>query len=138
MNTNDLNTRQYTLHKYLLKNTSRYLTRQEILTDLKEIYNYNDSDNLYYDKSAIMLTKDIKAINKSGIIQKIIISNSRKGIKIATEIEAKENLEKEFHSILNKLTRYYQKRDKMLLDGQMRLKFGKGYEREFIESFVKV
>lgn len=133
----NLNTRQFTLHKYLLKNSNRYLTRQEILNDLKDVYGYENEDNLYYSKAAVILTKDIKVINENDVIQKIIVSNSKKGIKIATEQEAKEELEKEYNSIIAKLTRYHKKMNKAKLDGQMRLKFGK-YEREFIESFVRV
>lgn len=129
-----LNTRQWKLYEYL-KQCKGWKKRIEVLRDLKELYNYNEEDNLYYNKSAIELTKDIKAINSNGVIQKLIISNSKKGVKIPTEQEAIESLSKEHKQIMSKLKRYYGKLNKIKDNNQIRLIFNN--ERNYVESFIK-
>lgn len=133
----ELNTRQFVLYEYLKLKSEKGLwtKREKILEDLSEYYNYNPKKSLYYNDAAKHLTQDIKAINDSFLIQKIILSNSYRGIKIANEEEADIYLSKEKAAILNKFKGYYNKLRKMKSDGQMRLTFN--YERDVIEAFIK-
>lgn len=133
----ELNSRQFVLYQYLKFRSEKGLwtKRERILEDLSEYYHYNPKKSLYYNEAAKHLTQDIKAINDSFLIQKIILSNAYRGIKIANEAEAAVYLEKEKIAILNKFKGYYNKLRKMKADGQLRLTFN--YERDIIEAFIK-
>lgn len=133
----ELNSRQFVLYQYLKLRSEKGLwtKRERILEDLSEYYHYNPKKSLYYNEAAKHLTQDIKAINDSFLIQKIILSNAYRGIKIANEEEAAVYLEKEKIAILNKFKGYYNKLRKMKADGQLRLTFN--YERDIIEAFIK-
>ena len=72
-----LNRRQWVLYEYLkLRENKEWKTREQILNDLSEYYDYRPktNNNLYYNKSAVLLTKDILKINNNQTIQKIVIS----------------------------------------------------------------
>ena len=92
------------------------------------------SAEVFHDsKARHMLTADIRAINKSDVIQKIIISTG-KGVKIASSAEFEKYINAEFASIFRKLERTRQKAKKAGLDGQMRIVLGS--ERDTIEAFA--
>ena len=133
-----LNTRQWVLYEYLkLKSENgQWRKREQILEDLSEYYPLNNNVNLYYNTAASEITKDIKILNESDVIQKIIISNSQKGIKIATEEEVKTHLNNNMKNIVKRLKKHYNMINKAKLNNQYRLTFGKGYEKLYIESFI--
>lgn len=130
----ELNARQWALYNLLKNNPDRRFTQIEIVYALKEFYDTSFYNDQFHDSAARhLLTKDIRAINSSDVIQKIIISNS-KGVKIASAAEFEKYIGAEFAAIFRKLERTRQKARKAGLDGQMRIVLGK--ERDTIEAFA--
>lgn len=133
----ELNARQWAVYNLLKNNPDRYMTQQEIAYALQEHFDTVTlafSNEPFHDTAARhTLTKDIRTINKSEAIQKIIISNS-KGVKIANREEFTQYINAEFASIFRKLARTRQKARKAGLDGQMRIVLGN--ERDTIEAFA--
>lgn len=132
-----LTTRHWKLYKVLKSKAKEgiWATRKEILQEesLKKYYPMGEK-GIYYEDSAKMLTTDIRELNEHPTIQKIILSNSHKGIKIATKEEAYIQLNKDKANLLKRLSRVYAKYKKMAQDGQYRIVFNT--ERDFIESFI--
>lgn len=132
----ELNARQWAVYNLLKRNPDRYMTQQEIAYMLPDYFSEEDygfADVPFHDSNARhILTKDIRAINNSEAIQKIIISNS-KGVKIASSEEFERYINAEFAAIFRKLARTRQKARKAGLDGQMRIVLGQ--ERDTIEAF---
>lgn len=132
--TSELNARQWALYNLLKNNPDRYMTQLDIAVKLKEFYPLGFTADTFHDSPARhMLTKDIRHINKSEVIQKVIISNSQ-GVKIASSAEFEQYINAEFASIFRKLERTRQKARKAGLDGQMRIVLGN--ERDTIEAFA--
>ena len=131
---NELNARQWAVYNLLKNNPDRYMTQLEIVYALKEFFDVSFYNDQFHDsKSRHTLTKDIRAINKSEVIQKIIISTP-KGVKIANQEEFAKYIDAEFAAIFRKLARTRQKARKAGLDGQMRIVLGS--ERDTIEAFA--
>lgn len=129
----ELNARQWAVYNLLKNNPDRYLTQLDIVLKLREWFVLDFTADTFHDSNARhTLTKDIRAINNSATIQKIIISNS-KGVKIASSEEFEKYINAEFASIFRKLARTRQKAKKAGLDGQMRIVLGS--ERDTIEAF---
>lgn len=130
----ELNPRQWALYNLLKNNPDRYMTQIEIAYGLREYYDTSFYNDQFHDSpTRHMLTNDIRKINASERIQKIIISNS-KGVKIASSEEFAKYINAEFASIFRKLARTRQKAKKAGLDGQMRIVLGS--ERDTIEAFA--
>ena len=130
----ELNARQWAVYNLLKNNPDRYLTQLSIVYALKEYFDVSFYNDQFHDSAARhLLTKDIRAINQSEAIQKIIISN-RNGVKIASRKEFEQYINAEFASIFRKLARTRQKARKAGLDGQMRIVMGQ--ERDTIEAFA--
>jgi ribosome-binding protein aMBF1 (putative translation factor) len=130
----ELNARQWALYNLLKNNPHRYLTQIEIAYGLREYYDTSFYNDQFHDSATRhLLTKDIRAINSSSVIQKIIITNS-KGVKIASAAEFEQYINAEFAAIFRKLARTRQKAKKAGLDGQMRIVLGS--ERDTIEAFA--
>lgn len=130
----ELNARQWALYNLLKNNPDRYLTQIEIAYGLQEYYDTSFYNDQFHDSpTRHQLTNDIRTINKSEVIQKIIISTS-KGVKIASQEEFAKYINAEFASIFRKLERTRQKAKKAGLDGQMRIVLGS--ERDTIEAFA--
>lgn len=133
----ELNARQWALYNLLKNNPDRYMTQREIVRALPSYYVFLppwDEETAFHDsKARHTLTKDIRTINNSDVIQKIIISNS-KGVKIASSAEFEQYINAEFAAIFRKLARTRQKAKKAGLDGQMRIVLGN--ERDTIEAFA--
>ena len=130
----ELNARQWALYNLLKNNPDKYLTQIEIAYALREFYDTSFYNDQFHDSAARhTLTADIRTINKSDVIQKIIISNS-KGVKIANREEFEKYISAEFASIFRKLARTRQKAKKAGLDKQMRIVLGS--ERDTIEAFA--
>lgn len=130
-----LNSRQWALYRYLSERGNQWTKQEEIATALPEWYCQIDSDNFHSTKARRIMSKDIMAINSSTVIQKIIISNTKYGIKLATEDEWKQAIKREYVSVFKKLKRIRHKEHKGYLDGQMRLVFRS--ERDVIEAFLR-
>ena len=133
----ELNPRQWAVYNLLKNNPDRYMTQQEIANALPNYFvsfmNPYDESTFHDSAARHMLTKDIRTINKSDVIQKVIISNS-KGVKIASSAEFEQYINAEFAAIFRKLARTRQKAKKAGLDGQMRIVLGS--ERDTIEAFA--
>ena len=130
----ELNPRQWAVYNLLKNNPDRYLTQLEIAYALKEYYDTSFYNDQFHDSATRhLLTKDIRAINKSEVIQKIIISTP-KGVKIASSEEFERYINAEFAAIFRKLARTRQKAKKAGLDGQMRIVLNS--ERDTIEAFA--
>lgn len=133
----ELNPRQWAVYNLLKNNPDRYMTQQEIALALPNYFvsfmNPWDESTFHDSAARHMLTKDIRAINNSEVIQKIIISTG-KGVKIASSAEFEQYINAEFAAIFRKLARTRQKAKKAGLDGQMRIVLGN--ERDTIEAFA--
>lgn len=136
---NELNTRQWGLYNYLKEQKGQPVFQRKICLDLKdkfEEYNFKADANFHESKARIILTSDIRHINNSDVIQKVIVSSS-KGIYISKKEGYAETLQREWNAILRRIKRFNKKRQKILLDNQCKLILGKGNEREVIEAFIK-
>ena len=130
----ELNPRQWAVYNLLKNNPDKYLTQIQIVYALKEYYDVSFYNDQFHDSAARhMLTNDIRKINNSDVIQKVIISCS-KGVKIASSEEFARYINAEFASVFRKLARTRRKAKKAGLDGQMRLVLGS--ERDTIEAFA--
>lgn len=130
----ELNSRQWALYRYLVERGDQWTYQEDIAYALHEWYCPTSNEDFHNTKERKLMTKDIQAINNSTIIQKIIISNPKYGVKLATEDEWRESIRREYISVFNKLKRIRHKERKGCLDGQMRLVFKS--ERDVIEAFL--
>ena len=130
----ELNARQWAVYNLLKNNPDRYFTQKEIVYALSIHFDMGFFPEQFHDSNARhTLTKDIRTINKSEVIQKVIISTP-KGVKIASSAEFEQYINAEFASIFRKLARTRQKAKKAGLDKQMRIVLGS--ERDTIEAFA--
>jgi hypothetical protein len=131
-----LMTRQWKLYEFLKANDDKWLTQHEIALGLKELYGAFGGEAIAFHDSDIRLriTEDIRALNNSDIIQKIILS-SPKGIKIANEEEYREWSLSKWKSIKGMIRRLVGKDQKAKLNGQVKLVFGESVARDFYETF---
>ena len=129
----ELNTRQWALYNFLKEQGDEWTTQYEVAFALVEHYGKPDKDNFHDSKARLQMTRDIRKINTSSVIQKVIIS-SPKGIKIANAEEFDRHVQKEIKAAIRKLLRAKQKAAKGQMDGQMRLTFGA--ERDTIKAFI--
>lgn len=130
----ELNPRQWALYRLLNNTPDTYWTQLELAYALRKYYDTSFTDDQFHDSATRhQLTSDIRAINKSEVIQKIIISN-RRGVKIANREEFEQYINAEFAAIFRKLARTRQKARKAGLDGQMRIVLGQ--ERDTIDAFA--
>lgn len=131
----ELNSRQWALYNALKEQGDEWRVQAEIATLIPE-YNYDGSEDwrLFHDSPARhLMTADIRAINESTVIQKVIIS-SGKGIKIANKDEFDRYIRKEIMSSVRRLMRAKRKAAKGAKDGQMRIVFGS--ERDTVKAFL--
>lgn len=132
----ELNTRQWALYNTLKEQGDEWRVQAEIATLIPE-YHYDGTGDFkdFHDCAARhIMTADIRAINESAVIQKVIIS-SGKGIKIANKEEFERYIRKERQAAIRKLLRVRIKEKKGNLDGQTRITFGQ-YERDTIKAFI--
>lgn len=131
----ELTSRQWTLYN-LLKTKKDWVKQAKIQSDLPNEYPliYEDKDMPFHDTSARQsITKDIRAIKNSDVIQKIILSKSS-GIKIATAEEFDEYFERKSASLKRQFKLLYKQLKKAQMNEQTRIKFGS--ERNYIEAFI--
>lgn len=133
---NELNSRQWALYNALKEQGDEWRVQAELASIIPD-YNYDGSEDwrLFHDNPARhIMTADIRAINESAVIQKVIIS-SGKGIKIANKEEFDRYIRKEIMASVRRLMRAKLKAKKGGLDGQTRITFGQ-YERDTIKAFI--
>ena len=131
----ELNNRQIALYNFLLQRNNVWTYQEDIAKALPDYYAPIEETTDYHNtRERYLMTKDIRAINESSVIQKVIISNPKKGIKIATETEWQECIKREYISVFNKLKRIRKKERKGALNNQTRLVFKS--ERDTIEAFL--
>ena len=126
-----INQRQLNLYNYLL-NQEGWVNRIDILRALAVDYNFHDFGDLYHNPSAVLLTSDIRALNNSSEVRKLIIHNSKRGIKIATKDEAREFLRKDQVENIKRMQKHYFLQEKLYKDGQGSMQ---GETIQFLETF---
>jgi len=134
---NDLTPRAWALYRALKAAAGRKMSDKELLEMLPD-YGYAqemiDNPNRQFNNttSCRELRKDKHLIRKSARIQKILVNG-----KIANTVEeAAKFLRKKKIRALTLLKEYYGEMEKLSLDGQMRMQFGK--ERDHIEAILKL
>ena len=130
----ELNARQWSLYKHLKENGGTWEKQRDIARSLPDLYQITEGQPFHDSGARLLMTKDIQAINKSDIIQKIIISNSQ-GVKLANKEEARQFIAGRLASVIAALERVRKLERKAGLDGQLRLVFGR--EREIIQAFAE-
>lgn len=128
----ELNARQWRLYDLLKAQGDTWTKQRELAELLPDLYpiaagNFHDSG------ARLLMTRDIREINKSDVIQKIIIS-SKKGVKLANEEEAQRYIAGKYSAVFGGLDRVRRLERKAGLDGQTRLIFGR--ERDIISAFI--
>lgn len=126
-----LTTRQWILYRYLKKNYAEgvYISKYQICQDIEQ-YKYNTKQT----RMCRDIESDIRALNSSDEIHKIIVSN-RVGYKIGNKQEVweylmkREDKQRNSYILTNKLW------EKARLNKQMRETYGT-QERDTIESFM--
>ncbi|MEG2688259.1 MAG: hypothetical protein RSA24_03740 [Clostridia bacterium] len=129
----ELNNRQWRLYDFLKSQGDKYTKQIEVAKNLEQFYGECSEDNFHDSKVRFLITSDIRFINQSGIIQKVIISNAN-GIKLSNEEEFDSYINAELSAIFRKLSRARIKLNKASKNNQGRIVFGG--EREFIEAFI--
>lgn len=130
-----LTPRQWALYNYLKERGDEWTTQLDIAYALKDFYDVSFENDKFHDSRArLQLTMDIRALNESDVIQKIIMSGS-KGVKIANESEFNSYIGREINAAVRRLMRAKKKAEKGNRNGQMRLVLHK--ERDTIEAFLR-
>lgn len=130
-----LTPRQWALYNFLKERGDEWTTQLDIAYALEDYYDTSFTDDKFHDSRArLQITMDIRALNDSDVIQKIIMSGS-KGVKIANESEFDTYIGREIMAAVRRLKRAKRKAEKGNRDGQMRLVLNK--ERDTIEAFLR-
>lgn len=137
MTDNNLHSRQFKLYNYLKKNKDKWVTQAQIARDLPAVYPCREEDfNDFHNSTArYAITNDIRALNDSGLIQKVILSNG-KGVKIANEEEFNAHIGGLINSAVRRLQRVKKIAEKGSKNGQLKIKLSP-YEREEIKAFIE-
>ena len=127
----ELTPRQWVLYEFL-KSQNDWVKQEHISSSLPE-YSVTEKDTPFHDTMARMhITNDIRAIKKSEVIQKIVISNA-KGVKIANVEEFDEWFKRKAISLKKQMGLLYKQLKKAQLNNQTRIVYNS--ERDFIEAF---
>lgn len=130
----ELTARQWELYNLLKNNPDKYFQQEEIAALLNDFYPSGaDAPNFHDSAARVQITNDIRAINNSDVIQKIIITNSF-GVKLASKEEFEKYINAQFAAIFRRLERTRKKAKKAGLDGQMRIAFNQ--EHPVIEAYT--
>ena len=133
MQKDNLTTRQWALYNFLKDNyeDGLYISKETICTWLPEHYQIKDNET----RTCRTIENDIREINNCDLIQKIIVSN-KVGYKIGNKEECLRYLKKRWDRDIKSIELNRKLSEKVGLDNQMRLTFGKGFERDYIETFM--
>lgn len=131
-----LTSRAFALYEFLKKQNG-WVTQRDIALQLPSVYpcRVEDMEDFHNSAARHCITDDIRTLNNSGMIQKIILSGAR-GVKIASEEEFDAHIGKMINAAVRRLQRVKKIAEKGNRDGQMKIKLG-AYERECIEAFIK-
>ena len=129
----DLTPAQWELYNLLKQryDDEKYISKKEICEALPNYYQIKENET----RTCRDIEFDVRAINDSDIIQKIIVSNS-KGYKIGTKEQVADYLTGRKVEATKSLCLTYKLIHKAELNNQCKIAFGKG-EREYIESYIK-
>lgn len=131
---NELNARQWQLYELLKARGDVWTKQRELAELLPDLYTH-DAAQAFHDSAArLLMTNDIRALNKSDVIQKIIISSAR-GVKLANKGEAQAFIVGKYAAAVKKFEAARKMERKVGLDGQGRLVFGA--ERPIIQAFLQ-
>ena len=130
---NELNARQWRLYDLLKERGDTWTKQRELAELLPDLYPTERAQPFHDSRARLLMTKDIRAINKSDVIQKIIISSAR-GVKLANKEEAEGFIAGKYSAVFDSLERVRKLERKAGLDGQARLVFGR--ERDTIKAFI--
>lgn len=126
----ELTTRQWKLYEFL-KSQTDWVKQEHISSSLPDLYGTDETP--FHDTMArINITNDIRAIKKSDVIQKIVIS-SPKGVKIANEDDFGLYFDRKLISLKKQMKLLYKQLKKAQANNQTRIVFKS--ERDFIEAF---
>ena len=126
----ELTSRQWKLYNFL-KEQDDWVKQERISSSLPDLYGTDETP--FHDTIArINITNDIRAIKKSDVIQKIVIS-SAKGVKIATQYDFGIYFDHKLKALKKQIKLLYKQLKKAQLNNQTRIVFNS--ERDFIEAF---
>ena len=126
----ELTTRQWKLYEFL-KSQEDWVKQEHISSSLPDLYGTDETP--FHDTMArINITNDIRAIKKSDVIQKIVISSS-KGVKIATQDDFGIYFDRKLKALKKQMKLLYKQLKKAQLNNQTRIVYNS--ERDFIEAF---
>lgn len=125
--------RQWKLYEYLKTHHTEFKSQYDIASETG-LYNVLDVErkDFHDTRERIKMTDDIRAINDSPTIQKIVISNN-KGVKIANEKEFEKFVKGKLKRVWRDLDRARKLLNKGQSHNQTRMVFNS--ERDFIEAF---
>lgn len=119
-----MNERQCKLYQTLeeiSKTSQKWVAKEEICELLSTYYPRHIENNSEHNSSAYAKIRiDVREINKSDEVEKVIVSN-KKGYKIATKEEAAKYIEKRFRRDLKALKLDWHLKKKCNLDGQLNI-----------------
>lgn len=126
----NLTTRAWRLYTYLKEHYTEetFISKKELAENCG--YSYDDKSQ----RNCVDMEADVRAINDSDIIQKIIVSDL-KGYKIGNQKQVFEYLNKRFIRDLKSMKLNWKLTRKVKMDKQMRIIFGN--ERDTIETFIR-
>ena len=131
---NELNSRQWALYNYLKEQGDEWNVQIDVVYNLNDYYECEFPCPAFHDSPARhLLTKDIQTINKSNVIQKIILS-SPKGIKLASESDFEVYIRSQYAALWRRKERLDKIAKKGSRDGQMRIVFNS--ERDTVKAFI--
>ena len=129
----ELNARQWRLYRLLREQGDVWTKQRELAELLPDLYPCERAEAFHDSGARLLMTKDIREINKSDVIQKIIISSAQ-GVKLASKEEARAFIAGKYSTVFKSLERVRKMERKAGLDGQARLVFGG--ERPIIQAFI--
>ena len=129
----ELNARQWRLYNQLKALGDVWTKQRELAELLPDLYPCERAEAFHDSGARLLMTKDIREINKSDVIQKIIISSAQ-GVKLASKEEARAFIAGKYSAAFKSLETARKMERKAGLDGQARLVFGR--ERGIIEAFT--
>lgn len=132
----ELTPRQWAVYNYLKSMNDTWTTQYNVVKALNMLdgfYEKPDLKNFHDSPARHALTNDIRAINKSNVIQKIILS-SPKGIKLASESDFDVYIRSQYAALWRRKERLDKIAKKGGKDGQMKMVFNS--ERDTVKAFI--
>lgn len=122
--------------QWFIYNFIKERSKQELWSNQIDIQNHL-KEKYDIDISQRTIRRCINIIRKNDLIQKIILTDYKKGYRIMSSVEEDIYLEKRKISILKMLSQYHKDFNRLKLNNQTRIKFSEK-ERDFIESILKI